>query len=806
MEEQRKRSGRFGQRKIHPCAYSKTLNQCVPKYAEKGKVSPDEFARAVGGGEPLEDYQHELAAQEFGWTQEVTEQLKKLAAERRAELKAAELSRTPAYDRANPAHRCVNRLMEAAGMAVDEGFVAFGTFRLHLGPLYAYLGRLQESARISNQFAPGGEIALDELYVELEAAEDQRWEVRRESGAAEGQRLEADLPLDTHLAEWRHRVATSRVPVDVLVGRTHAAPAVVFGDPGSGKSTLCEFLLHALGRGLVTGEGLQADGAIPFLIHLKDFEREGQKDGYEILPYLVRRELRVPAQDSAKWLTVLSHFFHDQKPPRLLLIVDGIDEVTPNAKTFNAMEAKFRDIEYVARLIFTSRRAGFQMPVPAFVRFEIIELEESAMSRLVHNWFRHVHPRPASFVQGLISWLFADTRRHDMARNPCLLSLLCYLNQDRPEDDFLQAANRADLYRQAVEKLVSDRHRLGTAELDEALEVLAAFALDRYVHHAAGRGPRALFTREHVRQFCARTASNRNKLRPSVVGTQVHRALDLVWLRTRVVSQWDERNWYCFVHLSFQEYFAARWLVAQPAARVLKLIEEHRFNPYWREVWRFYAGLCREEGEPGRLRFRALATAYVQSRDLYDRCLLWVAPLCTEYGMRDTREAFGFDLREALLRVCSDCHTAEDPDLRAMVDLDPEYFLDVAKRSLEPWREYYQQPRGAGSGPPGASAVEHAVAMLECICHPSGLEYQRRLIEAEARASPNRAQSFSLGPGARSGRNDALVEDLVNWLAVTRSFDQRVNLINYLRTATTPRASEAIYEAAKSELAPVSDL
>ncbi len=709
-------------------------------------------------------------------------------------------SRHHAYDPSSPIYQRVNQLFESAGLPVFDGQVSCGAeVQVHLGPLYAYLEELQRSARIANQFAPGGLIELNELYVELSAAEDQRDGGGFASGG-EGVSdvLEADLPTARAVTRWRSRVEQHRIPLEALVSRTEVLPAVLFGDPGAGKSTLTTYLLHALGQGLVTQRGLMVEGALPFHISLREFTLAGELDHYEIIPYLLRHRLRVPAEDLDSWRTVLGHFFRDQRPYRLLLIVDGVDEATPSPQVFAQLRRQFGNMTAVSRLIFTSRRAGFLPPVAGYAAFELLELTEPTMFQLVQNWFRCVHPRSESFVHSFLLWLFADPARHDMARNPCLLSLLCYLNQARPDNGFIQAANRAELYRLAVEKLTSDADRLPATGREEGLDALAAFALDRYVNLGPSRGPHALFSREEARQFLEHHQGIVPVAERVAAGSPLARHLDAIWLQTRLVGKWSDRDWYCFLHLSFQEFLAARCLVTRPEVEVEALLSLHRFNPFWREVWRFYAGLCREQGIRGESRFGALARAYVSRRDLYEQCLFWFAPLSAEYGLRDTRRLLGFDLRVELNRHVTSGRAQTLAHIRMMVDMDPEYFLDQARSVLDRQVSGYTQRAHLGRRHPlpDEAQVRLAAAILGCIYHPSAVEYQRKLIEKEAHWPDLKPVHPSLGPSARSGRNEPLTQALRRWLSTAAGPLQRERLVNYLARTGGPDAALALLEAA----------
>ena len=702
------------------------------------------------------------------------------------------------YDPGNPIHARVNSLFEQAHFTVSGCFVQVDSeTRVDLEPLYAYVRSLQESAQVPNLFTPGRTIQLDALYVELTAAEDQRSDEPQSRSAGE-KATWADHPSSDIFGAWRESTQRLRIPLEAMISRTEIQPAVLFGDPGCGKTTLTEYALHELGRALVEQKSPLAGSALPFRISLREFAVKGLPDKYEIIPYLLREKLHVPANVFEDWRMLLGYFFHNEKPFRLILLVDGVDEVTFDTNLFPIIRVKLEDITAIARVLLTSRRAGFEAPVRNYTSFEVVELLESSIHGLIRNWFNHVNPNPPAFIESFSRWIFGDRKRQQMAGNPCLLSLLCYLNKDLPPGGFILAKNRAELYGRAVEKLTSDYDRLGVAPIRASLDNLASFALGRYLNLDAGEAPHVLFTGEEVREFFRRAVSSGQVWIQSAPTEALDLHLDHVWLKTRLVSQWNLGDWYHFIHQSFQEYFAALCLAAMPREEVSKLIGQYRFNPHWLEVWRFYAGLNQAQGSDGRIRFEELAVAYVRPRDFYDQTLFWLAPLCAEFGLCDTRQLLGFDLREELYAVVLSGGKRMHPYLRVLVDVDPEYFLDVAKRVLNPYLEYYRQP-GRTEGEldlPDVHEVEIAVEILENIYHPSALSYQRTLIEAEVHWPPLAWTDPPLGPISRSGRNYALGADLAQWLAEAPGMVQRQRLANYLACTGGPGAGEAIFQAA----------
>lgn len=703
------------------------------------------------------------------------------------------------FDPQNAVHARINEIFERAGFTVSGGCVhQVGEKPVHLGPLYTYVGRLQKSAQVANPFLKGHTIPLDALYVELTTTEDQR-SLDGEGRLAGNEAAWADRPSTDPLGEWRAQARRHRIPLETLVSRTEIQPAVLFGDPGSGKSTLTEYALHAIGRGLVQKQGFLADDVLPFRIFLREFAVEGLQDQYGIIPYLLREKVGVPAEMFDDWSRLLGKFFWNEKPLRLLLLVDGVDEVTINPNLFPIIRSRLEDIAAIARLIITSRRAGFEAPVRSYGTFELVELQEPSIHGLIQNWFTNVNPRPPGFFQSFSRWVFGDARRQEMAGNPCLLSLLCYLNQDCPEDGFIQCINRAALYQQAVEKLTSDYDRLGATPLRASLDHLAGFALERYVSLGTGEAPHVLFTGEEVRMFFHRVGSNRHVSDQFSKNEALDLHLDEVWLKTRLVSQWNLGDWYHFIHQSFQEYFAARWLAVMPEPEVARLIDQHRFNPYWREVWRFYAGLNRAQGAEGKSRFNALAVAHVTPHDFYDQTLFWLAPLCAEFGLGDTTTLLGFDLRDRLYQLLLQGHSQTRAHIRRMVDMDPAYFLDLTTRVLDSQRARYEHRGQAGKKAPEDGDVRLAVQILESIYHQDALRYHQELIQAEVHCPALKRADPALGPVSPSGRNEPLSEVMCKWLETSAGRLQRERLVRYLACTRGPDAAPAILAAARRE-------
>jgi hypothetical protein len=712
----------------------------------------------------------------------------------------------------------VNTFIEKAGIQVKDGTAILGTgYVVQLKPLYDYVEGIQASATIPSYFHGVPPIPLDELYVDLSTSKDRRPDVAREfEKFQESAWSRADRVNPDAFARWARLDNKARISLPRLLDHAGKRPVVVFGDPGSGKSTLTRYLLHTVGRSLVDPRKSLGIRALPFRIALREFVSEVKPTEVGTIWYLVRHQLKVPEESVADWVGFLGLLTHKQKSPKLLILIDGLDEVTPESPIFNAMRRAWEHVTAIARLVFTSRRAGFRPPLRSYSAFELVQLSDIHVQELARNWFRAMGRTGANITQGFITWLFADSRRQEMAGNPCLLTLLCFLNLDWVKDGFLEAPSRARLYELAVDKLMKDAARQANGDPSWALPLLEGFALERY--SGAEASPTALFRRQVVYRHLQVDLGTHHPPERTPVA-----ALD-AWMEMRLVFQWDCEAWYHFIHQTFQEYFAAKALTNQPHGVVRRFLEQHRFNPYWREVWRFYAGLCADlEGE-GRKRFQELASSLVNPQDAFGEVAFHLAPLCAEFGLRQTSGLLGYELKSRLFEVVRERHrssikshghagmdsariweiqerqTFADASLvsrvRLLVELDPQYFLEWARTVIDDTT--ISSPGQTPLPETVRTEILWALLVLNCISHPQALDYQRELIRREAAWKRIRKGMPPLGPCLRTGRNESLCGELQRLDLGGLSQTQQHRILRYLVCTQSNRAGQCVQRIAAS--------
>jgi len=660
---------------------------------------------------------------------------------------------------------------------ISEEKLCINKLAVDPAPLLDYLHGIADAPRISNMFVDGKTIELNHIYVELETA-----------------KLSGDEPTPTNsdkvdLSKVRRLQLHERnkVPIcNLFDDQMH----VIFGDPGSGKSTLLQQLLY------LTGQGKYGGKSIPFLISLKDYAASSEKSFFE---YIIKRLLGVPDDKKADWKTILTYAL--DLPKRMILFLDGLDEVANSQPVFSRLTEEIEDISHVASIIITSRRAGYRRPFAGeYQSYEIMELGDQAIRQLTSNWFTFVHERSKEFQEGFFLYLFEQPIRLNMARNPTLLSLLCYLNQQRDENDYLRTNRRTDLYIEAVNKLIRDHTDRTRVEANPiAWTSLEDFAFELF--NSPDRIPRQLFDTRLYSNFCAKN-------------NQPDTLLSEIWLKSKLVGQWDNNHLYFFTHLSFQEFLAARSLANLPSHEVKELADKYRYNAYWREVWQFYVGICRSESD-GKERFRDLIEPVInpESRDEFGQCFFWLTPLATEFGFRESEQIHGINLKSELEALLNDGTRTTRSNYQLLLGLDTaKYFEDilfvvneflnsVELESLKPDRPKIwpqpttQRPRWAEHDPKRNDkwdSLRIALTYLQYIQIPLGIWLQLELVRIQAVASLSfPADMPDLGP-APGPRNELLRSGLIKLLDSATSTERRCQLYDYLSNSPSQKAAEAM--------------
>ena len=383
---------------------------------------------------------------------------------------------------------------------------------------------------------------------------------------------------------------------------------LIQGKPGIGKTTLCRRLMYEY----FWNKDLRTKFDLVVRIPARKLERsvdlrslffeeyfEDAPNGYKLSEALESLVLAHPTVDS-----------EDQVTPsiKILLILDGLEEVMRYSQGRHPL------IERLIKgpaVIITSRFYDIKMPyVPIDLHLEALGLNlTNVEAYLDNNMF--VAEDSARQIRGFIE---ASALVKDMIRAPIHLDIVCY-SWDQLHDRknaFLPIKNEgeistptmATIYQSVVRSLWrQDVSFLGkmdhgdpvTAETINAVQDIAR--LDRLVNTENYlleelainmlESDRIEFTNHDVADVIQHWESSGNQI-PLSLENRVHK---FSLLRS---SSREGYRTFRFVHLTFQDFFAARYVVrslVQGSSRLRSLLRKYKYYRQHELFWRFIPGL-----------------------------------------------------------------------------------------------------------------------------------------------------------------------------------------------------------------------
>ncbi|ASC70803.1 putative NTPase NACHT family protein [Halomicronema hongdechloris C2206] len=390
---------------------------------------------------------------------------------------------------------------------------------------------------------------------------------------AEGQ-LAADLSPEA-LERYRHEYFQQPAR-KVLEAVADSQRTVILGDPGSGKSSLLQYLALEWVEGKTE--------KLPLLIELREFAINPSANFLEFL----HQGRGVDWQFDQHQL----HQYLLESPT--LVMFDGLDEVFDRATQSTVIDdiIRFSQQYPKAQVLVTSRIIGYnpdRLQHSSFRHFTIQSLDTDEIHEFIDRWYdlsMGSDPDKVRLKQRLKDAIANSKAISNLADNPLLLTMMAILNrrQELPRD-------RADLYDQAARVLLYhwdvDHKRLqipmdaiGRREKQEMLRLIA------YEMQAGEEGLKGnLISSDRLTHILTKYLRDQGFSEPREKAN-------------RLIQQLRERNFilcyrgvdtYGFMHRTFLEYFCAVEIVHRFEKQHTLTFEQLRddiFGQHWQdETW-----------------------------------------------------------------------------------------------------------------------------------------------------------------------------------------------------------------------------
>ncbi|GJJ67755.1 hypothetical protein EMPS_00101 [Entomortierella parvispora] len=491
----------------------------------------------------------------------------------------------------------------------------------NLGDIHSAL-RIYHEPDLSILRVSGDELDLESCFVNLAIVGAPE---HRQKEKENLQKLAATFHRITSTERVRDTDIQSLIPLEQLFnkrrlrdGRADTPDRIlVQGRAGIGKSTLCKKLVHAHQNGLWR-DLFDVVLRLP-LRNLRGLKSRSLEKLF-LEKVFIAQDLHQEQAALAKALAICA------QKGKVLFILDGLDEIRTDAgmdesDTFRPFLKMLLGQQHV---IITSRPSGLDRKLLSTID---LELETVGFSHQDVKDFvlKVLDPEPAKRVQEFIR---QTPLIQGLVNIPVQLDVICYSWDSLPKDGMV--VTMTELYQVMVRKLwCKDALRLkktagglGLTERQihdyepEEIDELMATEL-QHLGYLAFKG----MTNQHQIEFEEKdlrsafrdlkdSTTNSQQLSPTHLAevmketSFLHTTDSNLDLKNRSTRQ----AWH-FLHLTFQEFFAATWIVRhfQPqqscsaagmmtTEEMTAFLHRHKYNPQYEIVWLMVAGLL--EGEP----------------------------------------------------------------------------------------------------------------------------------------------------------------------------------------------------------------
>ncbi len=443
----------------------------------------------------------------------------------------------------------------------------------------------EQNSRIELFMDPSKSFPIEQSYINLAIVEAEG------QHAKESQLGDAQHAIDV-LGTFEQIYGT-KTAIDVKnifeTCKDHRKQVLVFGRAGIGKSTFCRYIAYQWATGSYWPQ-YELLALIPLRCLTVDRYPPGKS--YSLLD-LVKNEV-FSFDLTEKEQEILKEQFDAKKT---LWILDGYDEVVQNVPPH--LERLFKQLRETPHHILTSR--PYLNTLSYHVKMEITGFTDENITEYVKQFFEQMRDELDDAMVNsprLLKFLRSNQSIWGVAHIPVNLELICSLwsNEDWSETEQVTITK---LYTKMTEWLC--RRYLRTH--DHQILQLSENEIDRHCQKELAFLESLAFNAMKSNKIIIPSSLLEDVLDEAKVSSQEYLHILKMGLLKSVNKQGinnrsERKKDHYFIHLSFQEYFAARYLInalkGSHTEKAIEFIKYQKYNQRYTLVFTFAAGLVSE--------------------------------------------------------------------------------------------------------------------------------------------------------------------------------------------------------------------